>query len=205
MTPSRALAPVDMWMNRFEAGTVRIRGVEETLWFKVHVSEEPYDSSLPLPGLAGLLQTRRGRRTYVLARPYVHDIAWEASVMLYPEPDSSGAIGHTVGHASPSGVREYEMGMAQAWYYYEDQVLLIWECILWDICGYRPPDPASDPDLKIAWLAFEKFLVNTFHPIVIATPDWDPIYGNVPDRYVRFLRDLGYEPMPGRIAVKRVS
>lgn len=85
------------------------------------------------------------------------------------------------------------IGSAQAWFYRADRVLVLWECdIFSNYYGTQMDDPVYDHVLKIAWKAFEQFLVGEFPDAKeIITPAWEPKYETA--RWQGFLRAEGYQ------------
>ncbi len=83
---------------------------------KIHVSDEKYyDASTEIAPIG----PRSGTRTYVMIHPYVFEPVITPSVGLYNKPkhyaDQAAAVGETL-EAKQEGVRDVEIGNAQAWY-----------------------------------------------------------------------------------------
>ena len=101
-------------------------------------------------------------------------------------------------YAGPAG--KVVMGNAQAWHYPEDEVLVLWECYLYE--PYRRGRPGDDRRLNRLWDCFESFLMERFNPRDIYTPSWEPIYSGA--EWEEFLRGRGYERFDERSFRKRV-
>ncbi len=73
------------------------------------------------------IPTRKGTRTYVMVHPYVFEPILTLTVGLYKKPkhvaDMGEAIGETLGQPRQEGVRDVQIGNAQAWYYHQDKIL----------------------------------------------------------------------------------
>jgi hypothetical protein len=137
------------------------------------------------------LQAESGTRIYVMARPYILEPDYRISIGLYQQPMREGAIGE-VTSTDWVGMRQREVGQAQAWLYPEDHTLVLWECFLehW----YRGQDPRTDETLKAVWLGFEGFLLRHLPgPNRFVTPSWEPIYGEDGDAWHDFLLGVGYQ------------
>lgn len=140
-----------------------------------------------------------GERIYVQATPYVlvPDITIE--VGLSPHPSPTGAVGE-VTSSDWRGMRQVEVGRAQAWYYPADRTLILWEC-----CPFERDHAGADPAQNAAWAAlwkgFEQFLVAHLSDVGrIITPAWDPEYERVV--WQAFLRALGYDRLSEAAFVK---
>lgn len=95
-----------------------------------------------------------GRRHAPLLRPApLRPIT--VTVGLAPAPRPGGAIGE-VRSSEWAGLRHEELGQAQAWYYPEDRLLLLWECYLLD--RFREDDPRADDLFQGVWRAVEAAL-----------------------------------------------
>jgi len=71
---------------------------------------------------------------------------------LYPAAkhyaDQDSLIGEVMG-AKRGGVREVIIGNAQAWYYREDKILVLWECFLQNFVRDLPL--LKDPNMARLW------------------------------------------------------
>jgi hypothetical protein len=162
---------------------------------KIHTSEEPYELMGKSEQDIRPLPTRRGTRTYMMLHPYVFEPILTLTVGLYKKPrqvaDMGEAIGETLGQPRQEGVREVQIGNAQAWYYHQDKILELWECFLWE--GFRTHPFVADPHMKKLWQALEAWLIKQFPEATrIVTPCNDPIARSI-EEYQTFLRSLGYE------------
>ncbi len=92
------------------------------------------------------------------------------------------------------GMRQHEIGNAQAWYYPADRLIVVWECFL--EASFRQHPFAEDEYMLKLWQAFEHWLYKQFPQAGrIATPYNDPIAHTI-EEYQTFLRALGYQPSP---------
>ncbi len=160
---------------------------------KVHLSEERYFEKHEIIPMT----TSSGIQTYIMLHPYVFEPKFTFTIGLYKKPkpyaDQEAAIGETVGPAKQEGVQERQIGEAQAWYYHEDRILVLWECFLWEFVRDHPL--TNDSNMKLVWQGFEHWLVQQFPGAErIATPFNDPI-AKTSEEYQTFLRSLGYEPV----------
>lgn len=138
-----------------------------------------------------------------MARPYILEPDYRLSVGLYPQDTQQGAIGE-VTSADWVGMRQREVGQAQAWMYPQERTLVLWECLLehW----YRKEDPRTDETLKVAWLGFERFLLQHLPRVErIATPSWEPLYDEDKHAWPEFLDGMGYQRVGARSYSKDVS
>ena len=164
---------------------------------KIHTSEEPYELMGKSEQDIRPLPTRHGTRTYTMLHPYVFEPILTLTVGLYKKPrqvaDMGEAIGATLGSPKQEGVREVEIGNAQAWYYHDDHILEIWECFL--DSRFRTHPFVRDPQMRKLWQALEAWLSKQFpEAIRIVTPFNDPIAYSI-EEYQTFLRSLSYEPV----------
>ena len=150
------------------------------------------------------LQAKSGTRIYVMARPYILEPDYRISIGLYQQPAREGAIAE-VTSSDWVGMRQREVGQAQAWLYPQERTLVLWECFLED--WYRSEDPRTDENLKALWLGFESFLLRTLPQRVdrIATPSWEPLYNQDKQAWPEFLEALGYIRIGDRAYGKDVS
>src|SRR5437660_754230 len=95
---------------------------------KIHLSEERYSwgyrEIIPLSEKAGI-------RQYVNMHPYILEPELFMTVGMYPKPkhyaDQDEAIGEVLA-THVKGMRQHQVGNAQAWYYPQDRVIALWEC-----------------------------------------------------------------------------
>jgi hypothetical protein len=161
---------------------------------KLHESKETYDFHvLGLSLERDSLTRTKGTRSYVMMHPYVSEPNLIMSVALYPKPkqyaDTGEAIGETTG-TRVEGFRDVQIGNAQAWYYPEDKVLVLWECFL---DGFVRDAPLlKDTNMALLWTGFEKWLITRYPDAVkILTPWADPLWEI--KEYQSFLRKRGYK------------
>ena len=163
---------------------------------KIHTSDEPYRLETHEQDIRPIA-TLRGTRTYIMMHPYVFEPILTLTVGLYKQPkqyaDMGEAIGETVGEPKQEGVRDVQIGNAQAWYYHEDKTLELWECYLFSTFHTHPF--VKDPHMKQLWSGFEDYLFKQFPEATrIITPFNDRIAHSL-EEYQTFLRLLGYEPV----------
>ena len=181
----------EFWSHRIEIGRMEMEGEEYQVWMKIHIREEICrDVSHEIAPVKGC------RRIYVLGRPYFIYPQYSLRVELHPGDE---AIGEVSGF-DLAGVGEREIGNTQAWHYPDDEVLVLWECYLYE--PYRRDRPKSDEGLNRLWECFESFLMERFNPRDIYTPSWEPIYSGA--EWEEFLRGRGYERFDERSFRKRV-
>lgn len=161
---------------------------------RFHISEETfwYDNheiiSLQMePGT-------KGKRTYVMMQPYILEPQVFMSVGLYPTPkkyaDQDEAIGE-VQSTNVKGMRQRQIGNAQAWYYPQEKKIVLWECFL-DAPMRVASSLSEDKYMKALWSSFEQWLIQQFPQAThIATPFNDPIAKSI-EEYQAFLRSMGY-------------
>ncbi len=156
------------WNHDTEIGTATIDGEAYGIRVRLHESPERYTESSELVPI-----TRRGERIYYHARPYILLPDIRLTVEL-TRPEPTGAIGQVLS-SEYTGVRPVEIGEAQAWYYPQDQTLVLWECLLED--RYRSPDPLHDDALRVLWEGWEQLLIERSKGARrIVTPSWEPLY-----------------------------
>jgi hypothetical protein len=72
-------------------------------------------------------------------------------------------------------VLPHDIRNAQAWYYPEDKVLVLWECFLHDFTHDAPL--LKDTNMSQLWAGFEKWLLDRYPETEkIITPYADPIW-----------------------------
>ena len=98
-----------------------------------------------------------------------------------------------LGGPQQDGVRERQIGSAQAWYYHEDKTIELWECFIFDM--FRKHPLVDDPHMHKLWQGFERWLREQFPQTSrIVSPHFDPI-ARTPEEYQTFLRLLGFKPV----------
>src|SRR6266516_423073 len=128
--------------------------------------------------------------------PYVFEPLLTFTVGFYPKPkqyaDQDEAIGETLSSRN-EGVRDVQIGNAQAWYYPQDKTIVLWECFL--DRQVRDSTLTEDPNMKQLWQGFEQWLYKQFPEATrIVTPFNDPIAKTI-EEYQTFLRSLDYNPV----------
>jgi hypothetical protein len=117
---------------------------------KLHVSEERYwndkDDLIPL-------NHRRGTRSYVMMHPYVIEPKLIMMVAIDPKryADEGDVLGKTA-DTRVEGFRDVQIGNAQAWYYPEDGLLVLWECFLGSFVRDAPL--RKDTNMALLWGGF---------------------------------------------------
>ncbi len=173
---------------------------------KIHTSEETYHLDSFETDIRPM-ETLKGSRTYIMMHPYVMEPILTFTVGLYNKPkqyaDQDEAIGETIGGPKREGVRDVQIGSAQAWYYHQDKILEIWECFL--DAGFRTHPFVQDTHMKALWQGFERWLLEQFPDAVrMVTPFNDPIAHSI-EEYQAFLRSLGFEPVAQKAFGKEVK
>jgi hypothetical protein len=85
------------------------------------------------------LKNRKGNRTYFFMRPYIErpNIVLTMAVSPKQYADAGIILGKTTG-SRVAGFKHDEIGNAQAWYYPQDKVLVLWECFFSDFARDVP-------------------------------------------------------------------
>jgi hypothetical protein len=173
-------------------GTFRYyRDKKQPVHGKIHISEEDYDFHSFGHGLErSYLKNRKGMRTYFFMRLYIElpNIILSMAVSPKQYTDAGTILGKTTG-SRVAGFRHDEIGNAQAWYYPQEKVLVLWECYLDDFT--RDASLLQDQNMVNLWTGFEQWLLNRYPETErIVTPYADPIW-NIKE-YQAFLRARGY-------------
>ena len=186
----------DFWtehMQLFTAPFPSYYAKPQKVWGRFHTSDERYfDGSREIISL----QERTGNRTYVMMHPYILEPKLTFTVGLYNKPktyhDQESPIGEVI-KSSHDGFREVQAGSAQAWYYHEDKIIVLWECFFDD--RFRNQLLPADTNMQNLWKGFEHWLIKKFpHATTLATPFNDPIAESI-EEYQAFLKKLGYSPL----------
>jgi hypothetical protein len=171
---------------------------------KFHARDERYfDSTRDIIPL----MHRSGQRTYIMMHPYVLEQVLTMTVGLYNKPkhyaDQDSAIGKTIGQPKQEGFRQVRVGNAQAWYYHEDKMIVLWECFFDD--RFRNHPLSDDTNMQKLWKGFEHWLIKQFpQAVTLATPFNDPIAQSI-EEYQAFLKTLGYSPLTEAAFGKKVK
>lgn len=139
------------------------------IFLKVHESREAY-YELDTRLERDFLTHHRGLKTHILAKPCV----------------------------AAQNMQPIQAGNAQAWYYPQDGVLVLWECYLYDWVR-KSPRPVEDPRHLAVWQAFEQEMIGRFSPRLVVTPAWEPVYET--EDWQEFLKQAGYQ-IDGKLGVK---
>ncbi len=182
------------WWTRDEAlCDALLQGVPYGVRLSIHNAPERYWES----GELVALKRKQGERNYLQVKLYVLVPDIHLQVALYDRPSPTGAIGH-VAESEWTGMRHQQIGDAQAWYYPEERLLVLWEIVLWT--HYREARaPVENQTLLALWQAFEEFLLREF-PLCerIITPGWEPVYDEDPSAWPAFLAKRGFVQVGGR-------
>ena len=182
-------------------GTFRYyRDKKQPVRGKLHISEEQYDfNSFGHSLERSYLKNPKDARIYLFMRPYVQQPNIVLSMAVQPKhyADAGTIFGKTTG-ARVKGFRHDEIGNAQAWYYPQDKILVLWEYYLDDFT--RDVPLLKDTNMTHLWTSFERWLLDRYPEAKkIITPYADPIW-NVKE-YQAFLRTQGYKKdHPGTFA-----
>ncbi len=171
---------------------------------RVHVSEEHFSNSSVNEIIP--LSTKKGTRQYINMQPYILEPEVFMTVGMYPKPkqyaDQDEAIGEVIS-TQVKGMRQHQIGNAQAWYYPQDKLIVLWECYLYKDMRNKPL--SEDEHMQNLWHGFEQWLYKQFPEATrIATPFNDPIAKSI-EEYQTFLRSLGYEPIAQAAFGKKIT
>jgi hypothetical protein len=176
----------------FEGAFHYYRDKKQQVRGKLHVSNEKYDFHEFGHSLErNSLKAAKGTRIYMLMHPYVIEPNRMMTLALNPKhyADAGTVLGKVSG-THIEGFRDVKIGNAQAWYYPDDRVLVLWECFLHDFVRDLPL--RKDPHMALLWSGFEEWLINRYQETVkILTPWADPIWQA--KEYQSFLRKQGYK------------
>jgi hypothetical protein len=161
---------------------------------KIHLSKEQIYTRIVSEIVP--LKSEKGVRNYVNLHPYVLEPQIVINIGMYPQPkqfaDQESAIGQVLS-SKVNGVRQREIGNAQAWYYPRDKVIVLWECFLHSSMRNKPL--LEDENMQQLWKCFERWLIKKFPKAkTLATPFNDPIAEST-EEYQAFLKSLGYSPI----------
>jgi hypothetical protein len=135
------------------------------------------------------------KRTYTHARPVISEPRYSATVAW----DAARGSGEIIS-AEQAGEDPHYIGNAQAWHYLKDELLVLWECYLYE--PYRSGPPEEDETHLEVWTAFEDWLMDRFDPRLILSPAWEPVYET--GQWQQFLRARGYD-IRARAAVRELK
>jgi hypothetical protein len=159
---------------------------------KLHISEEKYDfnefgHSLEIYAL----KSAKGARTYILMQPHIREPNVSMTVALNPKhyADMEQVVGKTTG-TRVEGFRDVQIGNAQAWYYPEDKVLVLWDCYLYEFARDLPL--RKDTNMLQLWTGFEECLINRYPETVKILTPWADLIWQVKE-YQSFLRKQGHK------------
>ena len=191
----REPAELPYWHIDEAIGEVVLWGEPWTLRVTAHLADEPYRRGSQTELVP--LMADRGTRTWVQTRAYILVPDLRPTVAVDPAADA-GPLG-TVQAAHWEGMKGERIGEAQAWYYHEDRLIVLWECFLED--RYHTGAAREDAALRALWSGFERFLLDRFPAAtqLITTAD-DPLYDSAD--YQRFLTGLGYQALNQRAFAK---
>jgi len=182
------------WTEDLEIGVADLEGEPYGVRLWVAAQRERYWGRHELEDVA-----REGERLYVQAQAY---LLWPVITLTagLSATAPAGALG-TVLESGYTGVRPVEIGDAQGWYYPEDGVAVLWECLVGD--RYRVAEPSEDRLLSLLWEGFERLLLGrSLGARRVVTPSWEPLYE--PVEWHRFLEGRRYSPVAERAWGKEV-
>ncbi len=183
------------WSEDLEIGVTELEGEPFGVRLRVASQRERYWEGQELVPI-----TRRGERLYTHAQAYV---LWPVITLTagLPVVVTGEALGSVL-NSDYTGVRPVEIGDAQGWYYPEDGVAVLWECLVGE--RYRAGDPSKDRLLALLWDGFERVLLErSLGAVRVVTPSWEPLYE--PSAWHRFLEGRGYAPVAERAWGKEVE
>lgn len=134
-------------------------------------------------------------RAYVHAKPFILEPRYYATVAWDPVRGRGEVI-----NSEQRGVEEHYIGNAQAWHYTQDDLLVLWECYLYE--PYHSSPPERDEAHVEVWTAFEHWLTDRFDPSVILAPAWEPVYEM--ELWQQFLKSRGYD-IQENLGLKRLK
>lgn len=135
-------------------------------------------------------------RADVNDEPYrAHAPQREFAPRTVPSGIRTRVIGYPYTQARGGAVRR--IGEAEAYFYHEDVVLLLWRCRL--LQQFRSADPTNDANLHFLWESFENPVAARFPGSrATITPSWNRPYP--PERWKAFLAVQGFtRPSPAGI------
>jgi hypothetical protein len=115
--------PEPFWNYDQEIGKGVFFSQQATIRLKAHVSAERYHRAGEVDEIVPL-HAKSGTRIYVMARPYILEPDYKVSIGLYEQPTREGVIGE-VTSADWVGMRQREVGLAQAWLYPQEHTLVL--------------------------------------------------------------------------------
>lgn len=161
---------------------------------RIHLSEERYSWGYKeiIP-----LSEKAGKRQYVNMHPYILEPEMFMTVGMYPKSkyyaDQDEAIGEVLS-TNVKGMRQNQVGNAQAWYYPQDRFIVLWECFF-DSQIRNRKSLTEDIYMPKLWKTFELWLIKQFPEATrIVTPFNDPIANSI-EEYQMFLRSVGFTPI----------
>lgn len=164
---------------------------EQKIFGRFHISEEEY---VTFPSEIVPISKKRGTRSYVMMHPFVVEPELTLTVGLYNKQkkyaDKESPIGEVI-NTHCRGLRETQLGNAQAWYYPHDKTIVLWECFFDRNIRKHPLD--TDTNIQELWRSFERWLIKKFPDAkMLATPFNDPIAHSI-EEYQNLLTSLGYK------------
>jgi len=185
------------WTHNLILGEGEVQGQKSLIRLHLHRSEGTFEHTLEeiFP-----LSTRRGKRTYFHAKPYILIPRITLTVGLTRPKADSSEIGRVIG-SDVTKLQEREIGSAQAWYYPTDRSLVLWESYLFE--PYHQEDPLKDSLFTTVWQGFEKTLLNELPETTRIYTTYEPIYKR--SVFKTFLTHMQYRPIEKAIFVKEVT
>ena len=165
-------------------GHALVEGELRALCLRLHVATERYAR----PQELFPLRRDSGTRSYVHARPYtpIPQLRLPERPLHRLRPEGRA---DALEEAHLAGMRRKDIGHAQAWYYPQDQKVVLWECFL-NGPSRSGSDPARDELHRALWRGFEQSLTRRFPHARQLMTTWEDLY----DRgfWQRFLEGEGY-------------
>jgi len=171
---------------------------------RIHTAKESYfgAASEIIP-----LKNKKGSCIYIMMHPYILEPEVYVNIGLYKKPKQYADQDETIGEVLSTqvkGMRQHRVGNAQAWYYPQDKVIVLWECFL-DSQVRNIKSLTDDMYMPKLWSSFEQWLYKQFPEAThIATPFNDPIAKSI-EEYQTFLRTLGYTPIAQAAFGKKIT
>jgi hypothetical protein len=185
------------WTQNLVIGEGVVEKHKSLIRLHLHRSEETFEHTL---GEIFPLSTRRGKRTYFHAKPYVLIPRMTLTIGLTRPKADSDEIGRVIG-SDVTKLQEREIGNAHAWYYPADNALVLWECYLFET--YAQKDLLKDSLFTSIWKSFETTLLKELPDTTKIYTTYEPIYER--PVFTKFLAKLGYRPIEKAAFVKEVK
>jgi len=174
------------WQLDLPLGKEGFATIPHTLRMRLTIGRERYAGRQEIVPIT----QPEGERSLVHARPYT---------LLPRRLGWLGTLLRRVTRANGERLYLKELGDCHAWYYHQDSLLILWDCVV----AAAAPDPRADHTLSAVWQGFEQFLCAHFPDTRwIATPSWEPVYAT--QEWQAFLTKQGYQPFNTQAFLKEV-